>query len=331
MTSAVLGVGHPFCDRARNVDEAFLQKHNLRKDVSNIANSAEAVDLSWYDTSTAPREDLSRWTIGGSGPNVIKVLARLGHPCSIRGKIGDDELGNDIQRSLSRMGITPLLGRGKDKTGVVNCFTYGKGERTMQAYPGATKEFSPDEILPEDFQDKDHLHLEGYHVLIDGILKRSVQLAKEHGLTISLDLASKNMVELFKPQFLETVPHVDCLFGNTEEMQTLTGIEQFSEAADSFKLEQLVVATQGAEGCFVKHGNEKDVVHYDALQVDTVVDTTGAGDFFAGGFLHGWLAKREILPCVLMGNEAAGAVITQPGAELPEDKWAALKDKIWKV
>jgi sugar/nucleoside kinase (ribokinase family) len=331
MTSSVLGVGHPFCDRTRYVDDAFLQKHDLRKDVSNIATSAEAVDLAWYDTTTAAPEDLNRWTIGGSGPNVIKVLARLGHPCSIRGKVGNDSMGNQIEESLKRMGINPLLGKGEKRTGLVNCFTYGKGERTMQAYPGATSEFSVEEILLEDFQGKKHLHLEGYHVLIDGILRKCVQFAKEHQLTVSFDLASKNIVEIFKPQFLETVPSVDCLFGNTEEMQALTGIKLFSEASDYFKLNQIVVATDGAEGCWVKHKNEKDVAHYDALKVIDVVDTTGAGDFFAGGFLHGYLGEREIPSCVQMGNLAAGAVISQSGADLPENKWAMLKDSIGKV
>jgi sugar/nucleoside kinase (ribokinase family) len=201
----------------------------------------------------------------------------------------------------------------------------------MHAYLGASIELSEGDLSDDQFQNVQHVHFEGYSAYFGKVLETGISMAKQHHASISLDLASPSVVELFKPRLEESASRVNFLFGNKQEMLALTGCEAIQEALESFDSSQEVVATDGSKGCWVKATGKTDAVHYAALEVTGVRDTTGAGDFFDAGYIHGALRHKPVFQCVHMGNLAASFVIREEGAELPQDKWAELKGLVLKV
>ncbi len=333
MTSVILGVGNPFCDRTTHINNEFLTALEFTKGATISETNPEKVDHSW---KMVPNKIHDEETLGGSGTNVIKTIAHLkpsdsNRRCALLGKIGADLRGCKIEQMLQQKDILSFLSKTDGETGIVNCFVTPDKERTMHTYLGAALHFSPDDINPMFFEKVSHMHIEGYLCFNKGTIKKSLAIGKEKQIPISFDLASRNVVTLFKHDFIEMLPSLHYLFGNQEEMEALTGFSDFKEAADVFSFDQTIVATQGSEGCWVKHARESDAVHFDALEVTQIADTTGAGDFFAGGFLHAALKGEEVFKCVQAGNLAASYVIQEVGAELPLEKWDLLKKEMLKI
>lgn len=328
---SVIGVGNPMCDRTSVVEDTFLDDHGLKKGLNAFTADLSIINASWND-STKNKDDYI-WSVGGSATNVAKALKHFGlEKCVIYGKIGADDIGEKIKQNLTQMGITPLLSKGKQGTGIANCFVSHKNtQRTMHVYIGVANEFSPEDILKDPFPEATLVHHEGYPACFGRTLQASFSLARKNHAKISLDLASANIVENFKSTFEECVPNTDFVFGNVEEMQAFTGIKEIKEAAEHFDSHQTIVATQDASGCWVKNEVETDAVHYPALTVANVVDTTGAGDFFEAGFLYKKLKHEDIFSCVGAGHLAAIFVIRQPGTDLPESKWKDLINLMNKV
>lgn len=317
----VLGICNPFIDRSVRVKDAFFEESGLTKGQTTSVEDKSDVERTWQYISA---EEKDRWTLGGSGINVMKTLGRLGLSCRVVGKIGCDQRGRDIEKRLVDMGIAPMFSRGKAETGIVNCFITDDSQRTMHAYLGAALELSENDIVKELFVGANHVHLEGYLVYYGQTLEKSVSYAQQARATTSLDLASQNVVEQFKPKFQQNLPKIDYVFGNVEEMEAYTGRKEFKDAIDCFSSKQTIIATEGKKGCWVKNKGESDAVHYDALEVSDVVDTTGAGGLFAAGFLYAALKGNQISQCVKKANLAASFVIREIGADMPDKKWTEL-------
>jgi len=326
---AILGLGNPFCDRIAHVDDPFLQKHHLARGQSTFTNDRSAVEVTWKD-ATQNIQSVFQWALGGSGTNVIKTLAYLGNKCAIQGKIGSDEIGKNIEARLKEIGVTSWLSKELSSSGIVNCFVTPDAQRTMHASLGISeKSCESDCVL--NLPKYDHIHIEGYAAYFEDTLENSIAFAKKRGASISLDLASCNVVEQFKSKFEGCLSEADYLFSNVEEMQILKGHNSVSEAMMDFDSHQTIVVTNGSNGCWVKNRGESEAIHYNAREVRNVKDTTGAGDFFAAGFIHGSLRHKDVSECVMMGNLAASFVIQEEGADLPEEKWCALRNLIWKI
>jgi sugar/nucleoside kinase (ribokinase family) len=320
----VLGFGNPFYDRAVAVPDDFLPIVNLKKGLDTFTTDRKEVEKSWNQLGLA---EMKQITLGGSGVNVIKVLAHLGNNCALCGKVGRDGAG--IISELNKIGITTLLSSGTKETGVVNCFVTPDKQRTMQTYLGSAEEFSENDVQENYFRDVKHVHHEGYSVLFGDTLKKSIAFANAQGATTSIDLSSVGIVEAFKPKFEASLSKINYVFGNVQELQAFTGMKSMEEMAkNKFDKRQILVITDGERGCWVKFKDSHEVIHYPANQVTDVLDTIGAGDYFAGGFLHGILKEKEAQVCVDMGKAAASAVICTIGAELPTAEWTKLKRRI---
>lgn len=326
--STVVCFGNPFYDRSCYVGNELLEKFGLKEGLPTITDKKSEIDDSWSEaiknTQSTPME-----IIAGSGINKARVLAHLGNFPVAVGRIGSDS--EKITSYLDGIGVNiHHLTQGKKPTGTVNCFIHGK-QRTFHAYWGVSTEFSEKDVKPEAFEHATHVLFEGYTAYFGKALEEGIALAKERKATISLDLGSADIVKNFKPRLNECIPQVDVLFGNADEMKALTGIESLKEAAELFHPSQIIVATDGESGGWVKDKGHSNAVHYDATKVPEVKDTTAAGDYFNAGFVNGMLSEKPILKCVEMGKLAASFAIQHMGADLPKDKWAELRNLIYKV
>lgn len=324
----VLGVGNPFRDRTAFIKEELLGEQSLEKGTLKATPELDEVNASWEAAGQADVDS----HMGGSCTNVIKTLARLGTSCALHGKIGQGEVGDWIKERLSAIGVHALLSETETPTGTINCYITPDAERTLYGYFGASSELTEGDLerMKEKFSIPKHVHAEGYLAYFGDVLKKSLALAKEQRKTTSLDLGDRNVVKDFSAKFAECTKKVDLLFGNISEMRELTGKEEISEIMSTFSPSQTVVITEGKHGCWVKERGREAIVHFEARSVNPVdvASTTGAGDFFAGGFLHGFVQNQPIGICAKLGHLAASYVIQEVPADLPEEKWAELKNEI---
>lgn len=302
----ILGVGNVFLDYPIHVDDSYLTERNIQKGAGKLV---EHLDV----------ENDQKGLLGGSCPNVIKVLALMGNRCTLFGKVGNDAAGDEACRRLEECGVKLLLPQAEGKSGRSICYITPDKDRTMVASMGVTKELHGNELQDEFFKNITHTHIEGYNVYCEGVLEKSVRLAEEACSTISLDLSGTHVVEAFKDRFVEVAEKVHVLFGNAMEMKALTGLESPKEAAESFGVAKTIVVTEGAKGCWIKAGGSIEAQNFEARKVTHVVDTTGAGDYFAAGFLHGWLHRYTPEKCVKLGSTAASQVIQSLGADVEPD------------
>jgi len=224
---------------------------------------------------------------GGSGVNVLKTLARFDYPCRVIGRIGDDPMGDEYSKALENRGVTVEMTKGLLPTGRAICMISPDGQRTFKTYLGSSHATEPKITLDEaSFDAAHHLHIEGYQLIDKVLLEDTLTLAKKKGLTISLDLANYKIVQSNKDYLLKMIPeYVNILFCNEIESYTLTGLDPEMACAKLTEMCATTIVTMSERGCYVS-GKEKP--HFvPAFSVPTV-DSTGAGDNFAAGFLSAY-------------------------------------------
>lgn len=316
----VLGFGNALVDvLARVDDDRKLEALQLPK------GSMQLIDAERYRyiSDQLAAMQTTRAT-GGSACNTILALGRLGMSPGVVGKIGDDDNGRFFEESCRRNGIWPNLLRSEKATGVASTFISPDGQRTFGTYLGAAEEMCAEEIDEALLEAYDYVYIEGYLVQNHDLLRRIVAAAKAKATTICLDLASYNIVADEIAFFTELLPNVDILFANQQEAETFTG-ESDPEAA-LLKLGDIcrtVVVKTGGAGAKAKR--DAEVVNVAARPVQQVLDTTGAGDFFAAGFLYGLSNGCELAECVYKGTVLAAYVIEVAGTHLPEETWDAIR------
>jgi len=263
---------------------------------------------------------------GGSAANTIHGLARLGTETSFIGTVGNDETGDFFIDDLKKSNINPLLNIGENPSGLASTLISKDGERTFGTYLGAAVELNDVHLKAEQFLGHDYLHIEGYLVFNNKLIERALILAKENGLKVSLDLASYNVVEANLDFLKEMISkYVDILFANEEEAKAFTGLEPEEALEEISKMVDIAIVKVGKEGSFIKSGNEKikiGVIEANAL------DTTGAGDLYAGGFLHGLAQGKDFEYCGKLGALLAGTVIQDIGAKISDENWNEIKEEI---
>lgn len=327
MDSKILGVGNPFLDRVVHVRSI---PQDLKKGETSLVFERKIVEQFW---ETAYGTGGYAWSLGGSCTNVIKVLSHLisilnsNQSCSLLGMVGKDQK-QEIEKELLSFGVEPLLNEGDNDNGIVNCFVTPDAQRTMQTFLGASLEFSEKHVTSEAFKNVAHVHLEGYLAYFNGVLEKSIKLAKENGAAVSLDLSSVDVITQCRDQIKKCADEVDIIFGNILEMKVFTGCKDVSEIIKKFHSRQIVVITDGSRGGWVKAAGKEDASKFDALKVDHVVDTTGAGDFFIAGFLAEFLDKKDVQTCIKAANLAASFVIQHDGTDLPQQEWDKLKKQM---
>lgn len=260
---------------------------------------------------------------GGSVANAINGVANLGVPCGFLGTVGRDKLGELFESEQAGQGIQPLLIHSDLPTGRAVGLVEPGGERTFATYLGAASELHPDDITPERLQGFDIFFVEGYLVYNHALIQAAAVAAKKAGLTIALDLASYNVVEANREVLIELVDnYVDIVFANEEEAKAFTGMEPLEAVHNLAGRCDIAVVKIGKEGAYVQQGSN---LYRIPAAGDLVVDTTGAGDFFAAGFLSGLAKGYDLEKSGKLGALLASRVIRVPGAKLVEEEWQEIR------
>jgi sugar/nucleoside kinase (ribokinase family) len=312
----VLGIGTACMDLVIPVEDEFLQH------VPGKKGGAQQIDFETMQTIIAKSGTQPQIATGGSCANAIKSLAKLGESCALLGKIGQDEMGVQFAHYMYQAGVIPLFIPGQSPTARVLCLVTPDGQRTMRFFEGCSPEMTESQLHLDYFQRSALIHLEGYALRNKGLIQKSIELAKQAHVKVSLDLASFEIVQQFKKEIWELLPLVDILFGNEDEIRTLTEADSQDGCALLRKTCPLVVVLIGKEGCLV--GSSEGVFHSPGFPVHAV-DSTGAGDFFASGFLYGYLRGYPLATCARFGNLLGSRIVQVFGAELPESEWEEIR------
>lgn len=313
----VIGVGTPLLDHLLSVSLEYLETIPGEKYGTETVGYEEMIRII-ENSGSVPKQ-----IAGGSCANAIKGLACLGHRCALTGKIGRDAIGEKVIADLKDLGVEPLVHYSEKPTAHVVCLITGDGNRTCRSYQGAAEEMSPKDLVQGHFSGVRLAHIEGYTLLRPGLTRRAMELAKKEGAAVSFDLASFEIVRANRPLILELIEeYVDIVFANRDEATALTGhsIEKACEAIK--RLCSAAVVMMGEKGCWAIDDKEK--FRCPAVKAKAV-DTTGAGDLFASGFLHGYLLGKPLNVCAQWGAIAGGAVVEVIGAELSERQWSEVK------
>jgi len=242
------------------------------------------------------------------------------------GKVGDDTLGSFFYEDMEKIGVKTILLQSATETGRAIAMVSPDSERTFATYLGAAIELTSNDITSDVFKGYDVYHVEGYLVYNHELIRSTVEMASKAGLKISLDLASYNVVGDNREFLTELVKnYVDIVFANEEEAKAFCGCDPY-EAVDMLgKMCEVAVVKIGKEGSLIRKGNEfarVQSIHANAI------DTTGAGDLFASGFLYGYANGFDIEKSAKIGAIVAGNVVEVMGATMDELRWNNIKNLI---
>lgn len=315
----VLGIGNALVDIMTQLEsDSTLQQFNLPK------GSMQLVDAEFSEKVNKGTDHLKKTIAsGGSAANTIHGLARMGIGTGFIGKVGKDELGDFFAEDLMKSGIQPLLQRSGTPSGKAMALISPDTERTFATYLGAAVELSAADLTDETYRGYDYFHIEGYLVQNHALIEQAVKLAKKNGLKVSLDMASYNVVD-DNLDFLKTIVanYVDIVFANEEEARSFTGKEPH-EAVHVFGDQcEIAVVKVGKEGSLIRKDGQ--LTRVEAIKAD-VVDTTGAGDLYASGFLYGLIHGLSLEKCGKIGSVLAGKTIEVIGPKMTNAQWITVK------
>lgn len=327
MNKSVIGIGNALTDMLVN-----LQNDNVLTEYQLAKGSMSLVDS---ELQTAISKSLAglpySLSLGGSAANTIRAMARLGTRCGFIGKVGRDNTGEFYEQALRNIGVAPYVLLSDNKSGKCVSLISPDGERTLVTHLGAALDLRAEEIDAAVFDSYDYLYIEGYLVQDHDLIARTIERAKEHGLKVVIDLASFNVVEE-NLEFLREIvaKHVDILFANEDEARVFSGEKEPQHALEHIsKMCELTIVKIGTRGALIKRGEE--VVHVGIMAAAKRVDTTGAGDFYAAGFMAGLCEGLTLRQCGTMGAITAGKVIEVVGTTLSEEAWAEIDTLCQKV
>ena len=311
----VLCIGNAIVDIIARCEESFLVENGIIKGAMNLIDAERATYL--YEQMGPAVE-----TSGGSAGNTAAGLAGLGGKAAYFGKVANDSLGDVFRHDIRAQGVafdTASL-EGFPPTARSMIFVTPDGERSMNTYLGASIELGPDDVEEEKAKASKVTYFEGYlwdpPLAKEAILKTAA-IAHAAGREVSFTLSDPFCVDRFRDEFLQLMRSgtVDIVFANEHEMKSLYQTASFEAALAAFREDcKLGIVTRGAEGSVVVQGST--TVSVEPLKVDEVVDTTGAGDLFAAGFLFGYTRGLDFAHCGKLGSLAAGLVIQQVGPRL---------------
>lgn len=320
-TLDVLGIGAALVDQIVHISEGDLAIIPGKK------GGMEVVDNSMFLTLRHFMHTRSHLIPGGSCANVLRGLARLGRKCALIGKLGSDEIGDAFLSDLNSHSIQSFCLKSTTPTGQVLSFVTPDGQRTCRTYLGAYLEMKAEDLNSDAFHNVKIVHIEGYSLLYPGLTERAMEYAKNAGALISLDLASFEIVSTFKKMLLELLPnYVDLCFSNEDEIRILTGANAKEGCLLLNDLCSLAVVSMGKNGCWVSQHHTS--IHYPAYPIEFPLDSTGAGDLFASGFLHGFLGGKSLEVCAHYGALAGAATVQVEGTCLSEEQWKELRQQM---
>jgi sugar/nucleoside kinase (ribokinase family) len=265
---------------------------------------------------------------GGSACNTILGIGKLGGQARFIGKLGNDELGSKFLQGLINHNVEPVILNSDSPTGHVLSIITPDAQRSMFTYLGASSETQPEEITSDMFSNCALVHIEGYLLFNKDLMTATLKAAKENNALVSLDLASFTVVESAR-DFIEEIctEYVDILIANEDEARAFTGCDDEQKALDKLSQKaQIAVLKVGKRGSFIAHKNDR--IKIDPIGNGNAVDTTGAGDLWAAGFLYGLFKGFSLEKCGKLGSSCGYEVCQVIGATIPDEGWDRIKQII---
>ncbi|NQV47217.1 MAG: adenosine kinase [Rhodospirillaceae bacterium] len=310
----VLGIGNAIVDVLAHADDEFLNSHGLVKGTMSLIDEATAEAV--YD-KMGPAIECS----GGSAANTIAGVASLGSRGAFIGKVKDDQLGQVFRHDITALGIAfeTAADSAPDGASTARCMIHvtPDAQRTMQTYLGACVDLGPDDIDGDMVAASAVTYLEGYLWDPDNAkqaFRKAAKIAAEAGRMVSLSLSDPFCVDRHRADFCDLVEnHVDLLFANEEEIMSLYQVDQFDDALQAVRAHCKIAAlTRSEKGSVIISGNDIHII--DAEDAVHIADSTGAGDAYAAGFLHGLAIGQPLDVCGRIAGIAAAEVISHVGA-----------------
>ena len=306
----ILGIGNAIVDVICRVDDSFIKKNGLTKSTMKLVDEAEFKKL----LSTLKIEET---VSGGSVANSIVGLSQLGNKVGFIGKVSDDELGNSYEDGLKKENVDFFYSKKKESTPTGTCLILitPDSERTMITFLGTAGKINENDIDVNVVEKSEILFLEGY-LWDEGEPKEAFEKAINNSNKVAMSLSDLFCVERHKPHFLELVKNkLDITFANEQEIKSLINAKSFEEVINfAKKINKLIVVTRGEKGALAV--NKGEVVECSAKGNLKIKDLTGAGDLFAGGFLHGFTNNKSTKESLETGAEMSSKVIQIIGARL---------------
>ncbi len=317
----IVGVGAALLDYLLHITDDYLKTVPGKKYGMELVEEADLISIIEKSGS------IPSTMAGGSAANVIKSLASLGWEVSLVGKIGCDQHGETLEEHLDGLGVNKRLIKSSISTGSSLSLISRDGKRTLRTFMGASQTFTAKELNPKQLAGAGLVHIEAYTLFSDPKLtEKAMRLAKAQGSIVSFDLGSFEVVAKFYDEIIFLLrEYVDIVFANSDEASAIEPKSAHAACDYLRSLAKVAVVMQGPDGCLV--ADEKAIKHYPAFPVEAI-DTTGAGDLFAAGFLHGYLNGMALERCAKIGALLGGAVVTEVGAEIPKEKWTALLNRM---
>ena len=309
---ALTGLGNAIVDIIVNVDDKFLKINNLRKGSMNLISSNESESL-------LNNCKVIKKISGGSASNTVVCLAELGNNVQFIGRVKNDYFGNffssDIKKSNAIFNSLPINKGPSSAHSII--FITPDAQRTMCTYLGASVEFEPKDLNFDSIRKSKYLYLEGYlwdNSLAKNAFLEAAKIAKESDTRIILSLSDSFCVDRHRESFLELIDnYVDIVFCNESEVLSLFKNNDLQSCIESISsLCELVIITLGSKGSLVINKSESEEIK--PFLLGKIIDTTGAGDLYAGGFIHGLIKNYSLKKCGEIGSICAGHIITQLGS-----------------
>ena len=318
----VLGIGNAIVDILARTEDDFLVSHGMAKGSMSLIDESRAEAI--YD-AMGPAIEVS----GGSAANTIVGIASFGGQAAFVGRVKDDSLGKVFAHDIRAAGVAFDTVPALAGASTARCYVLvtPDGERTMNTYLGAAQNLTPDDVNAEDVIASAVTYLEGYlwdpKDAKDAFLKAAA-IAHDAQRSVALSLSDAFCVDRYREEFLSLLREgvVDLLFANESELHSLYQTADFETALAALRIDaRLAVVTRGAAGAMIVTGAKTEQIP--AFPVESVIDTTGAGDLFAAGFLHGFARGLPHADSARLGALAAAEVISHLGAR-PAHKLADL-------
>ncbi len=321
----VIGIGNAIVDVIIAVSDTFLLEHSIAKSVMTLVDEVHAARL--IAAAENPVE-----SSGGSAANTMAGLASFGSKTWFIGKVRHDRLGDAFARDLARIGVYYETAMAKTGPTTACCIiaVTPDGHRSMNTYLGACRELTPNDIDAARIASGGVLYVEGY--LWDderskAAIRKAIMAARTSGRKVAFTLSDPFCVGRYRSEFLHLLrSDIDILFANEEEAKTLFGVADFQSALEQARdWPGTAVLTRSEKGCVVA-APAGEIHVLEADPVSRVVDTTGAGDQFAAGFLHGLARGFDLASCARLGSLAAAEVISHYGGR-PHQSFSALAER----
>jgi sugar/nucleoside kinase (ribokinase family) len=323
--SKVIGMGNALVDvmttlkSDKTLSEFALPKGSMQLVTKEFSNRLLAGTLGLKKIQSS----------GGSAANTIHGLANLGIKTGFVGKIGKDNLGKFFEKDLKANKINPILFHGLEETGRSIALISKDSERTMATYLGAAVDLHEEDITSDIFKGYQYFHIEGYLVQNRNLITKAMRLAKASGLKVSIDMASFNVVEENREFFKSLIwEYVDIVLANELEAESLTGAKPEKAVALISEMADISVVKLGKKGSLVKSGKEEVKIGVEKINS---VDSTGAGDLYAAGFLYGLVLEQALDVCGKVGAILGGRITEVIGAKMDDDSWKRIRDEVSQI